>query len=72
MLVTVPSFLKITLLNYGCEYPRMTDVTQPLSQTCHVYDALKGALSPNQKQHYHVPVLHREEMPPLQPTGWGL
>jgi hypothetical protein len=33
MLVTVPSFTKITLLHSGCEYPRKTDVTQLLSQT---------------------------------------
>jgi hypothetical protein len=33
MLVTLPSFTKITLLHYRCEYPSTTHVTQLLSQT---------------------------------------
>jgi hypothetical protein len=34
-----------------------------------IYDAIKGILSPNEKKHYHVAALQREEMPPLQHTG---
>jgi hypothetical protein len=37
-----------------------------------IYDAIKGTWSPNEKQHHHLPALHTEEMPPLQPKGWRL
>jgi hypothetical protein len=33
MLVTVPCFTKIALLQYWCQYPRKTNITQLLSQT---------------------------------------